>query len=117
MRTTLLALTSLAVLACSSSTDSNTPPNSDVVIVSGAQSKGASAYDPNPFTISLASQTTVKWGNGDGTTHTVTADGGGFDSNNLSAGDSFSHTFTTPGNYPYHCKIHPTMTGTIVVNP
>ena len=114
----MIALSSLAVLACSSSTDnSNPPPNSDVAIVSGAATKGASAYNPSPFTISLATQTTVKWGNGDGTIHTVTADGGSFDSNNLPAGDSYTHTFLATGTYNYHCKIHPTMTGIIIVNP
>jgi len=118
MRTPLIALASLATLACSSSTDStNPPPNSDVVIVAGAASKGATAYDPSPFSISLATHATVKWGNGDGTNHTVTDDGGSFDSFTLGSGDSFTHTFTAAGTYNYHCKIHPTMTGIIIVNP
>jgi len=117
MRTALLAVTSLAVLACSSSTDNTPPPSSDVAIVSGAATKGASAYNPSPFSISLATQTTVKWGNSDGTTHTVTADGAAFTSGNIGSGGSFTHTFTTAGTYNYHCSIHPTMTGTIIVNP
>jgi plastocyanin len=117
MRTALIALSSLAMLACSSSTDNNPPPTSDVAIVSGAATKGASAYNPSPFTISLAAQTTVKWGNGDGTTHTVTADGGAFTSGNIGSGGSFTHTFTTAGTYNYHCSIHRTMTGIIIVNP
>jgi len=117
MRVALLAFTSLAVLACSSSTSNNPPPSSDVAIVSGAAGKGASAYDPSPFTISLATQTTVKWGNGDGTTHTVTADGGAFTSGNIGSGSSYTHTFAAAGTYAYHCSIHPTMTGTIIVNP
>lgn len=117
MRFLSITLAILALAACGSdSTGNNPPPSSDVLIVSGADTKGASAYDPNPFTISLATQTTVKWGNGDGITHTVTADGGAFDSGNLASGNSFSHTFAAPGTFGYHCTIHPTMVGTVVVN-
>ena len=32
-------------------------------------------------------------------------------------GETFTFTFTTAGVYPYHCTIHPTMVGTITVNP
>jgi len=118
MRTGLIALTWLAVLGCSSSpTSNNPPPSSDVTIISGATSAGSGAFSPNPFTISLASQTAVQWGNADGTTHTVTADGGTFSSGNISSGSTFSHTFTTAGTFTYHCSIHPTMVGRIVVNP
>jgi plastocyanin len=34
----------------------------------------------------------------------------------MAANASFSHTFDTPGSYPYSCTIHPNMHGTIVVN-
>ena len=42
---------------------------------------------------------------------TVTADDGSFDSSNgtsatLSSGQTFSHAFSSPGTFPYHCKIH-----------
>jgi len=117
MRTALLALTSLAILACSSdSTGSNPPPGSDVSIVS---SSGAGAFSPNPFTISLATQTSVKWGNATGVSHNLLAGGAvpEFSSGNISSGGTFSHTFTTAGSYPYTCTIHPSMVGTITVNP
>lgn len=118
MRAPLLALASLAILACGNdTTGNNPPPNSDVVIVSGAAGKGATAYDPNPLIISLAAQTSVRWGNADGTTHTVTADGGAFNSGNIGSGKTFSHTFAATGTFDYHCTIHPTMVGTIIVNP
>jgi plastocyanin len=45
----------------------------------------------------------------------VTADGGGFGSSTLATGASFSHAFSTAGTYAYHCAIHASMTGTIVV--
>ena len=119
MRATLLVLGSLALLACGE--DSTSPPlatPSDVLIVSGASGLGANAYNPNNLTFSLASKQTVKWRNDDGTTHTVTADGGGgFNSGNIGDGETFTFTFATAGVYPYHCTIHPTMVGTITVNP
>jgi plastocyanin len=40
-----------------------------------------------------------------------------FSSGNISSGGTFSHTFTTAGSYPYTCTIHPSMVGTITVNP
>jgi len=49
------------------------------------------------------------------TTHTVTADGGLFNSGNLSTGQSFSFTFVSRGTFTYHCRIHPSMTGTVSV--
>jgi len=119
MRPLLTVFALLAVAACSDDSTGNNPaPDADVDIVSGAATKGAAAYDPNPFTISLASQTTVEWGNADGTTHTVTSDDGtSFSSGNIGAGGTFTHTFAAPGNFPYHCTIHPGMVGTIVVAP
>jgi len=116
MRVALLAFSSLVVVACSSSTDNNPPPSSDVSIVS---SSGAGAFSPNPFTISLATQTLVQWGNGTGVSHNLLEDGVApeFSSGNIAAGGTFSHTFTTAGSYPYHCTIHPSMVGTITVNP
>lgn len=116
MRTALFVLTSLSILGCSSSPTSNTA-GSDVTIISGASSAGSGAFSPNPFTISLASKTTVQWGNADGMTHTVVSDDGSFSSGNLSSGNTFTHTFSSTGTFTYRCSIHPSMVGTIVVNP
>ena len=68
-----------------------------------------------PGTLTVSAGTTVLWGNNDVTTHTVTSDAGAFNSNNLSSGDKFQVKFDNPGQYKYHCSIHPFMTGTIVV--
>ena len=58
---------------------------------------------------------TVTWTNTDGRPHTVTSDGGAFDSGNLDEGGAFSFTFSEPGTYTYHCNYHGEMQATIVV--
>lgn len=72
-----------------------------------------------PAGLTIEAGQTVRWTNEDGPTHTATADegnGGEFDSGNISTGDAFEHVFDEPGTYPYHCNIHPSMTGEIVVS-
>ena len=71
------------------------------------------AFSPNPLTVALGS--TVTWTNLDGVAHTVTADDGSWGSSMLGQGETYSHVFTSPGSYTYHCAIHPFMTGTVVV--
>lgn len=60
---------------------------------------------------------TVTFVNDDDETHTVTANDGTFDSKGLAEKATFSHVFTKPGTYPYHCTIHTSMKGSIVVDP
>jgi len=69
-----------------------------------------------PATITVTAGTTVTWKNNDNMTHTVTANDDSYDSGNIGAGSSFSKTFSIAGTYPYHCSIHPSMTGKVVVN-
>lgn len=72
-------------------------------------------FDPNALTVKKG--TTVTWTNNDGTTHTVTADvkGDAPASGAINKGQSFTYTFGTAGTYGYHCSIHPSMTGSIIV--
>ncbi len=80
---------------------------------SGAVTLAGFAFSPSSLTVKAG--TTVTWTNHDGVTHTVTADGGSFDSGHLASGATFSRTFATAGTFSYHCAIHPSMTGTITV--
>ena len=48
--------------------------------------------------------------------HTVTSDDGAFDSGHVAPGSKGSITAPTePGEYPFHCEIHASMTGTLTV--
>ena len=57
----------------------------------------------------------VTWTNQDAASHTATGSSSGFDTGTISTGRSKSITFNAVGTYAYHCTIHPTMTGTVVV--
>jgi plastocyanin len=58
---------------------------------------------------------TVVWVNDDPFPHTATADDRSFDSGIVASGDSWSLTATRAGTFPYVCALHPTMTGTLIV--
>ena len=70
----------------------------------------------SPATVSIKVGESVTWQNFSGTQHTTTSDQLDWDQT-VDSGLSFTHTFTTAGLFPYHCKIHAAMQGTVVVNP
>ena len=71
------------------------------------------AFAPQAITVSVGD--TVTWSNSDAQHHTATADDGSFDTGTVSSGSPKSVTFSTPGTFAYHCRIHPSMTATVVV--
>jgi plastocyanin len=73
------------------------------------------AFTPAELTVPVGA--TVTWVNHHGARHDVVANDGSFTSRLFGQGESFSFTFTTPGDYPYVCSIHPGMEGTIIVTP
>lgn len=69
-----------------------------------------------PAVLTIKVGTTVTWTNNDDVPHAVVAnDHTTFRSKVLDTDQSFSFTFTKPGEYPYFCSIHPHMTGKVVV--
>jgi plastocyanin len=70
-----------------------------------------------PPSLVVAPGATVTWTNADDSPHTVREKDGKFKSAALDTDDTFSQTFTAPGEYEYFCSIHPYMTGKIVVKP
>jgi len=67
----------------------------------------------SPGTVEVKQGGTVQWTNDDLVPHTATSPS--FNSGTLSSGQTWKHTFTDAGTYPYICKLHPRMTGTVVV--
>ena len=68
-----------------------------------------------PATLTVTAGTTVTWKNEDDSPHRIGDKNGTFKSAVLDTDDTFSHTFTVPGEYAYICTIHPYMAGTIIV--
>lgn len=72
-------------------------------------------FAPKPLTVKAGS--TIMILNDDNTTHTFTADNGAFDTGDVGGGERGRVTIDRAGTYPYHCAIHPFMTGTARVSP
>ena len=73
------------------------------------------AYSPVPLSVKVG--TTVTWINHDDIPHTVDSTQGKFKSAALDTDDKFEFKFSEAGEYPFFCRIHPKMTGKIVVQP
>ena len=93
----------------------------EVKYAAATQSATASVKIDNftfePKELDIAVGTTVTWQNADDVPHTATSkdDPQVFDSGALDTDDKFSFTFSKPGKYAYYCKVHPHMTGVVVV--
>jgi uncharacterized protein (TIGR03118 family) len=69
-----------------------------------------------PVTVEVAVGAQVTWTNKENLLHDVTADDNQYSSSALAVDETYSHTFTAPGTYAYHCSIHPFMKATVVVH-
>lgn len=85
------------------------------ILPMSAMQENAPYYSPQTITVVIGVNNTVTWVNNDDAPHTVTASDGSFNSGNINAGQSWTHTFTAPGTYSYYCAYHPWMKGTVVV--
>jgi plastocyanin len=105
----------VTLVALSGCTQSNTQTNSSSNL--GPNQIAIQNFAFNPSTLTVKAGTTVTWTNLDSTNHPVASDTGVFNSGTLNNGQSYSYTFNQTGSYPYHCTVHPSMTGTITVEP
>jgi plastocyanin len=69
----------------------------------------------DPATVTIQAGDTVTWTNADQLDHDATANDGSWATATFGLAGSGAVTFQAAGTYPYHCTIHPDMTGTVVV--
>ena len=77
------------------------------VVIEGA------AFAPATLTVKRVDK--VKWINKDPFPHTATAEDHSFDSRSIGANKSWTYTTKKRGEFPYLCKLHPTMKALLVV--
>jgi plastocyanin len=129
----LLALT-FALAACQSGTSSSSPAAGGGASASAAGGAGGGAactvaaagttptvsveikdfkFNPDPVTAKVGD--TIGWTNADNVQHTATLADDSCSTETLSSGATGVLTFNAAGTYPYKCKIHSNMSGTIQV--
>lgn len=69
----------------------------------------------SPASLTVKAGDTITWTNQDSVGHSATADDNSFDTGVLSNGQSGTVIFSKAGTFTYHCKVHPSMTATIIV--
>jgi plastocyanin len=75
---------------------------------------GGMSFSPAAAAVKVGQ--TVAWTNGDSITHAIAQDAGGFSTPGIGPGaTSAPVTMTTAATLPYHCSIHPSMTGSLTV--
>jgi hypothetical protein len=121
-------LTTLTMTACGGSDSTPQPPMSptppppqgglaNLYILPGATTLGTNAFGDHPLVIYTGE--TMRWRNIDDTTHALVADSAGVpefrETDNLAPGAEQSFNMTKTGTTTFHCKIHPSMVGTLIV--
>ena len=93
---------------------SNSGSNTNTGTGSNTVTMQSMSFSPTSLTVTKG--TTVTWTNNDNITHTVTADDNSFNSGDITAGHSYTRTFSTAGTFAYHCIYHSMMKATVVAN-
>jgi plastocyanin len=133
--TTVLGLASTLVLvlaACGGGSTSSAPSAAASAAASAGGGGGGAActastgagtvqvsikgFAFNPAQVTAKVGDVITFTNDDSTGHTATLDDGSCTTETIAAGAAGALSFTAAGSYPFHCKIHPTMTGTITVS-
>lgn len=106
---TILALTLLAAAVVREAGASGT-----TATVSSTKTVKIVGLVYRPGTLSIKRGTSVAFTNSDSSPHTATR-AGSFDTGTIKAGKTVMVTFKKKGTFAYHCTIHPSMKGKIVV--
>lgn len=104
------------------STSAIAPVTSSAATTSATAGAGAGSYTVaipdfsfSPSTLTIPVGSSVTWRNDASVPHQIVSNTGAFTSSILNTGNTYTHQFSQAGTYPYHCGIHPYMTGTITV--
>ena len=81
----------------------------------GVQSVTIKGFAFSPGSITVRVGDSVEWTNNDAVAHTATADDGSWNAGTIAAGQTAQVSFDAAGTFPYHCAIHASMHGTVVV--
>jgi plastocyanin len=115
----LVMLVSAAMVAgCSSGQAPVQSVGTPVTPAAGTNAILIKGFAFSPATITVSTGTAITWTNQDGAPHTIVSDAGApeaFSSDPLGQNGVFRFTLTRPGTYNYHCSIHPSMKGTVIV--
>jgi plastocyanin len=112
----LLLAGALLLAACGSGTPAKSGSSSPTGTSSSGTSITISNFMFSPMSLTVSPGATVKVTNKDSATHTLTANGGQFNTGDVTQNQT--KTFkapSKPGTYHYICNIHQYMMGTIVV--
>jgi plastocyanin len=86
-----------------------------VIMPPGVGTNQGANFIPATITLVIGYNDTLNFVNKDTVVHTVTATDNSFNSEDIKAGGTYSHQFTTPGTYTYYCLYHPWMKATVIV--
>ncbi len=140
----LIAIATFALAACGSGSGASAAPASQAPVASAPAASAPAASAPAasapasaaagacstgsgtgtaaeiknfsfPTGLTVKAGDSITWTNGDSANHTVTFDDGSCDTA-VDSGSSVTVTYTVPGTYAFHCKIHTSMTGSLTVN-
>jgi cytochrome c oxidase subunit II len=99
------------------------PPGTPLTILEGSSVQGSPSFDPSTLTVKKGDKITVT--NKDTLPHTVTSGASPTDPNSAKQFDTsiieagatadIETASIDPGEYPFHCTVHPYMTGKLVV--
>jgi len=119
-----LAVATIAVMAlaaCSSGAAATGTPGAAAAAAcatstaAGTVTAGIKDFAFDPTAVSAKVGDVITWTNNGAASHTVTVDNQSGCDSTVAAGATTSLTFSAAGSYPFHCKIHSQMTGTITI--
>jgi plastocyanin len=108
-----LAVAAFTLAACGSSTTETSQDCGSSGAAANVTATSSQTFASSSVTINAGQS--VCWKNTGNLDHTVTSNTAGMFDQALNQGQIFVHVFPTAGTYPYHCRIHAGMTGTVIV--